>query len=205
MTVLVIAGAGILAGSGAPTFLAAAAGAVFAAWRVHLHHRPKHHVFVNLDPDAPDSTLLLHAIREAVSYLCNRNHTVLLRMSAFSASKHHGSRLELSRDGDLVIACTGQRTQALKQPGLWIAEHPLPLPLPRAQCLTLLLTPTAGGRVRVSRPTALAFSSRTWAAIVAIILLVCALDAPVPLAALLGFALQTYLLQHNTHCAKDEP
>ncbi|HPO36645.1 MAG TPA: hypothetical protein PLU38_05655 [Kiritimatiellia bacterium] len=201
---LIVAAAALIAGATPATWLAAALGAAAAAWRARLAGSAGTRMIVTLDPLAPDSRLVLAALREALRQLARTRHVVSLRTAAFRATAHPRLHLSLSRDGDLEIHCDGARVQRLRQPGIWIADHPLPLKLPRAHCLTLRFTPADGGRVRVALAAAAPLSRRGWFAVVFVIAAACVCDAASVLAGALGFAAQTYLLEHHPDRPRDQ-
>ena len=192
----VIVVAGFIAGAGLDTFMSAAAGAALAVWRIRIIPSPTHRVFVNLEPDAPDGTILLQAIRETLARIQNTKRAALLRVSAFTASGHPRLSLGLTRNGDLELACDRQRPRQLGQPGVWIADHPLPLIFPHTRCLTLRFAPTDSERVRISFALVPTLSQRVWLAIGVVAAITCVLE-PRLFAATLGFACQAYLLEHN--------
>lgn len=198
-TLFTITAAGLLAGAGLFTFMAAAFGAAFATWLLRRPPAPAEHLFATLDPATPDSAMLLAAMRQALQRVQQTKHTVLVRVSAFRVSEHPKIRLRLTRDGDLEIACDGKRARALKQPGVWIADHPLPLTLPHAHTLTLRIEAAAGGRVRVAPVTVWPPSRRFWGIVALCMVTACALGTAAPLAAALGCGVQAYLLVYHAH------
>jgi hypothetical protein len=201
---LVVAAAALIAGPTPAAWLAAALGAAAAAWRARLAGSAGTRLIVTLDPLAPDSRLVLAALREALRQLAHSRHAVSLRMAAFRATAHPRLHVCLSRDGDLEIHCDGSRVQRLRQPGIWIADHPLPLNLPRARCLTLRFNPAGGGRVRVALAAAAPLSRHGWLAVAFLIAAACVCDASGVLASALGFAAQTYLLEHHPNRPRDQ-
>lgn len=201
---LVVAAVALIAGATSAAWLAAALGAAAAAWRARLASSAGTRLIVTLDPLAPDSRLVLAALREALRQLTRTRQAVSLRMAAFRATAHPRLHLCLSRDGDLEIRCDGARVQRLRQPGIWIADHPLPLNLPRTRCLTLRFNPAEGGRVRVALAAAAPLSRRGWFAVAFVIAAACVCDAASGLAGALGFAAQTYLLEHHPDRPSDQ-
>ena len=205
MLPLVIAVAGLLAGTCLGTFMGAALGAAAAVWRIRLALVPVHRFFATLDPDTPDGAILLNAFRNVLDHIRDTKRAALLRVSALTASERSGLKLSLTRSGDLELACDGQRARALGQPGVWVADHPLPLDLPATHCLTLRFAPTEGGRARVSLAFVPPLARWVWAGVVALASAACAFDIGWLFTAALGFALQTCLLEHNAHRANRHP
>lgn len=194
---IVTAAAGVLAGSRFPAFAAAALSAAAAAWFARLRHSDGFYLHVTLDPDAPDSNMLADAIREALHRLRLTQSPVTLRIAALRASPNPRLSLNLTRDGDLEILCDRKRPLALGHPGLWIADHPLPLCLPHMRSLTLRLTPAGKERLRVTCGNAASVTRNGWVAILLTAVAACAFDIPGLLAAALGFAGQACLLEND--------
>jgi hypothetical protein len=197
--------AGLIAGTSAPAFVAAALGASAATWFLTLRNAPRLTCFAILDPQQPDGEILLHAFREASDEALRRRRAVGLRIAALSGASSARFRLGLDRSGDLEVCRDGARPLALKRPGSWIADHPLPLELPRTRCLCLTLTPAGARRVRVARTVASACPRGAWLAAASVAAAACLLDTGWLLAAALGFALQAYLLNHGPHGADEQP
>ena len=203
-----IAASGLIAGAGFVTFAGAAFGAVAAVWRVRLTLACEPRFFATLDPNAPDGAILLKAFRDVLDHIRDTKRVVLLRVSAFTVSGRSSLRLDLTRNGDLELARDGQRARSLGQPGVWIADHPLPLALPGARCLTLRFAPTDSAdspRARVSHAFVPPLARWVWAGVIVFAAVTCALDVGGLFAAALGFAFQTCLLEHNAHRANCQP
>ena len=207
--VLATAAAGMIAGARGPVFLAAALAAAVATWR-RPWRRPHEHVFLTLDPHSPETaaTRLCAALRETCDRILNAQRPALVRIAALSESPSLAPiQLDLNRDGDLEFKASGQRPAPLQRPGLWIAEHPLPLPLPRDRCVTLALRPSCGKRLRVvlapfdNAP----LSRRVWASLLLLLVFGCATDTHWLTAAALGFAFQTGLLAYHGKRAGEYP
>jgi len=191
----VTAAAGLTAGGGPLVFLAAALAAAGAAWLKHLRP-PDGLCFANLDPQKPESALFLSAFRETLACARRTLRPVRLRLACFSPAPRPVLRIDLSRDNDLELACD-LRKSALKQPGVWLADHPLPLVLPRTRSLTLVFEPCGASRIRVSQDAGTPCPVRHWLVLALLATAACALDLGWLLAAALGFALQTCLLEQQ--------
>lgn len=202
---LATASAGVLAGAHATTFLCAACAAAAATWLCRpVGPLSSHDFFATLDPQRPVSTHLLEALREALSLVQSTRKSASLRLSAFTPCGRPVFRLDVNRTGDLELFCDNRRT-ALKMPGIWLPDHPLPLILPHARCITLLLEPCGTERIRASLADAVVRHPCPWPTIVLGVIVACSLDTSGLLAATLGFAFQSYLLHHQAHRAADNP
>ena len=196
---------GVLAGAEAPTFIAAASAAVLATWIYRIPHSAARHLFANLDPLAPDGAILLLAVREALALIRQDHRPVLLRIAAIATPPQSAFRLNINRDGDLEVSRDGCRPWTLKQPGVWIADHPLPLILPHDRCLTLRLAAAGKERVRSSLAPSSPFPNGFWIAVVFLAVAACTWDIGWLLAATLGFACQAYLLEHHADRPHQKP
>ncbi|HPC49630.1 MAG TPA: hypothetical protein PL016_05820 [Kiritimatiellia bacterium] len=200
---LAVAVAGGVAGATPATFGAAAVSAALATWLLRADRGvPRvNHVTVTLDPVAPDSGMLLEGVREVLRRVHGTDRPARLRIQTRRAAADRPRlQLGLTRDGDLDLIHDLRHTP-LKQPGVWIADHPLPLNLSHVRCTTLRLTPAGGGRVRVRLTPYYAWPSPpVWILLTAGIAAACLFDQAELLAGLLGFAAQAYLLRYQNEC-----
>ena len=195
--ILVATGAaGLIAGAGLHTFMAAAAAAACAVWLFHIRRPTAQTLYANLDPQNPDGTFVLEAFREALAFISRTRRPVLLRITAFTRNAHPVFQLTLTRDGDLDLARDSRHT-ALKQPGVWLPEHPLPLTLPPDRSITLLLEPCGPERVRASLAGSASRPPCHGSLPLLLAAAACALDIDWLLAVALGFAFQAYLPQYQ--------
>ena len=197
---------GLLAGANTLTFLTAAVSAAASSWLWRFPALPHaRELYVTLDPQAPDGTHVLEALRKALALIRQTRHPVLLRITAITRFAQSAFRIDLDRNGDLELFWNARRI-ALKQPGIWLPDHPLPLTLPNTRSVTLRLEPCGTERIRASlAPWCVARMSYPWFVIALGIVVACVIDTAWLLAAILGFAAQSYLLQHQAHRAPDNP
>ncbi len=192
------AAAGLTAGGDAATFLAAAAAAAAAAWFARRGGGVD--CFATLDPDRPDGRMIAEAVRQSARRVLETREPVRLRLAAFTRDARPELRFDVARDGDLILTCDGRRI-ALSLPGVWLADHPLPLKVPHGRCLTLLLEPRGGGRVRAAADAGRSLARGHYLALAALTAIACLSDAPRLLAASLGFAFHAYLLDQESERA----
>lgn len=192
----VTAVAGLIAGAGTPTFFAAALAATAAVW-LSRRHGPSSLCFATLDPRKPDAMIILDALRRTLDLMSQSGLPVRLRLATFASDTHTDLLLMLNSEGDVVLA-TPSRAVALGRPGVWLADHPLPFPLTDARSVTLVFKPCGTCRVRVSLPSPSACRSGQWVLLALLAALACVLDKGWLLAGTLGFAFQSYLLEHQT-------
>lgn len=201
---LATAAAGLVAGADTHTFAAASVACALAAWLARSTRTPAQDLYANLDPDNPDGAHLLDAFREALALISRTRRPVRLRIAAFSRNARPAFRLNLNRESDLELARDSRRT-ALKHPGVWVPDHPLPLILPHDRSVTLLLEPCGAERVRASLSRAAFRTPTHWGLSLFLAAAACALDIDWLLSAALGFTFQSYLLEHQPERAGDDP
>lgn len=198
----VTAGAGLVAGAGADTFLAAALAAAGALWLAR-RHPPADLCFTTFDPLSPDATLILEALRQTLDRARGRGRPVRLRLAALPAEARPPVRLTLSREGDAQLE-SASTCASLKRGGVWIPDHPLPLLLTRNSSLTLVFEPCEPGRMRVSLPPPAALGPLHLLILSLLAALACALDSGWLLAATLGFVFQSYVLAQQANRPPDD-
>ncbi len=197
------AAAGLIAGAGTDTFLAAALAAVAAAWHAG-RLRQAELCFATLDPLRPDPAVLPAALREALDRARHTRRAVRFRLAPVPPGACAPCSLTLTQEGDAAV-CGLSRRAELRRPGIWLPDHPLPLSLTRNLSLTLVFEPCEGDRVRVSLPSAHVYSLAHGLTLALLAAAACALDAGWLLAAVLGFAFQAGLLQQQAGREPDDP
>ncbi len=190
------AAAGAIAGSSFGAFMAAALAAAVATWRVFPPLSRCRQIFVNLDPHRQDPQALPQTLRYALDEVISSQKPLLARISPPAGQARQGCRLDITMDHDLEIRRVGLRAAKLGRKNVWIAEHPLPLTLPDARAVTLRLAPSGRARVRVTSAAAPPCPRSLWLAVTAAASAACLLDCAWLLAAALGFAFQTGLVQY---------
>jgi len=204
---LVTACAGLLAGANTLTFLTAAVSSAAASWLWRFPIVPHaRELYVTLDPQAPDGAHVLEALRKALALIRQTGHPVLLRITAITRFAQPAFRIDVNRNGDLELFWNARRI-ALKQPGVWIPDHPLPLTLPNTRSVTLWLEPCGTERIRAALAPwpAARMSYYPWFVAALGIGVACVTDTAWLLAAILGFAAQSYLLHDQAQRAPDNP
>lgn len=190
------AAAGTVAGSSSGVFLAAALAAAVAAWRAFPPLSGCRQIFVILDQHRQDPQTLPQALRYALDEVTRSQKPLLVRISPPAGQARQDCRLDITRDYDVEIRRAGLRVAKLGRNNVWIAEHPLPLILPDARATCLRLAPSGSARVRVTPAAAAACPRSLWLAVAAAAGAACLLDCAWLLAAALGFAFQTGLIQY---------
>jgi hypothetical protein len=182
-----IAIAGWISGNHLYQYLLAALAFLCMRWSVFFRtHRTATYAFT-FDPDAPRAQPFLQALHDLLQIALKKQRPFRIRLHHFrSASSRYTPTLELFQN-DLVMTHCVERKARLNHPGIWIAEHPIPLPLPAQQALTLHVSPTRDHRVRVATEThGLAYASSHVLPLIAAMAIACLLDCNSLLAITLG-------------------
>lgn len=194
LTLVIVLGAGSIAGAGPAAFLIAAGVACCVRWGAYARYPRALRRYLILDPETPDVKNLTAALGAVLEEALNAQKSVILRIAAFTADPRFHPRLNLTPKGEIEVSGYPRR-QRLPHPGVWLADHPLPFDLPLTRSFTLVFSPCPGARVRVTDNTPPPPSPYVWAAVVLIITLACLFSCNNLLAAVLAFSGETYLLR----------
>jgi len=191
-----ITASGLMTGGRPLAFLTAAAAVVLTGW-IARNYRPRtRRRYLILDPQAPDAGRLAAALSTAVEEAARSRQALILRIATLTAGPRYRPRLCLTPTGDIEISGT-PRKHAIGHPGVWLADHPLPLDIPLAKSLTLAFLPCAGTRVRVTLNTPPQTHRYIWLGATAAIALACYCSLNTLLAATLCCAGETYLAHRD--------
>jgi len=199
-----VAAAGLIAGAGETAFLAAALAAAAAAWRRNVFRTPARRLYANLDPQSPDNATLAEAFRQALAIARLSQTGTRLRITARLPARSPDLQIGLSGGNAPQLMCESRRV-ALGPPDIWLADHPLPLTVPRTRSLTLQFTQAGPKRIRVTLDGATTLRPVYWLSLAGLIAAACAADANGALAALLGFSFAEHLLEKQDQRASDDP
>ena len=194
LTFLLVLGTGMIAGARPTTFLVAACVVCGVRWGAYLHRPSARRRYFILDPETPDPKSLASALSAVFEETLRSQKTILFRLAAFTANPRFRPRLNLTPKGEVEISGIPRR-QLLPHPGIWLADHPLPFDIPLAHSLTLVFTPCAGARVRVTEDIPNPLPTHVWIGIVLLITIACVFSCNHMLAAVLAFTGETYLMR----------
>ncbi len=194
---------GLLAGGSLGAFSLATGAAIVAVWysRLNRRNRADKELYATLDPKFPDGEVIIKALSEAASLVRQHLCVVQVRLTVPDAATRRAlsTLLTLTRHADVEVICHGHAF-FLKQPGVWIADLPIPLSFPRMGSMTLRLEPTTGHRIRIKRmPVAPTPTPLFWVGLAVGVAMACIFDWPCLLGMLVAFAIQMRLLQDYTH------
>ena len=192
LTLLVVFGAGSIAGAHPAAFLIAACVACAVRWGAYLRNPRALRRYLIFDPQTPDAKSLATALGTMLDETQRSQKTVILRTATFTADPRFRPRLNLTPKGEIEISGLPRR-QVLPHPGVWLADHPLPFDIPLTRSFTLAFLPCAGARIRVTEDTPPPVPRYVWISVVLLITLACCFNLNTLLAALLAFSGETYL------------
>jgi len=194
LTLFIVFGAGSIAGAHPAAFLIAACVVCAVRWGAYVRcPRARRRYFI-LDPDTPDVKSLAATLGAMLEEVSRTQKTVILRVATFTANPRFRPRLSLTPTGEIELSGCPRR-QVIPRPGVWLADHPLPFDVPLTRSLTLVFSPCAGARVRVTDNTLPPVPLSVGVGVVLLITVFCLFDCNSLLAATLAFAGETYLIR----------
>ena len=209
LTLLVVFASGFIAGGYLLGFWVAACAVCVARWGVYAHRPRALRRYFLLDPHEPDAKSLADVFSTLVEETQRLQKTIILRLATFTTDPRFRPRLSLTHDHDIELSGFSDRqtqhrstvTRAphkkyvLQHPRVWLADHPLPFDIPLTRSLTLIFSPCAGSRVRVTEDTPPAIPRYVKIGMVVAVALACCYNLHTLLAALLAFIGETYLMR----------
>ena len=134
----------------------------------------------------------MSAFRTIIEETARSQRTIILRVAAFTSDPRFRPRLNLTPGNDIELSGAPRR-QMLQHPGVWVADHPLPLDIPLTRSLTLIFSPCVGARIRVAEDTPPGIPVYAKIGGVLLIALACAFNLNPLLAATLAVIGEMYL------------
>ena len=149
LSLLVVFCAGALAGASVVAFLVAALAVAAVRWGAAFGVTRGRCRYFILDPKASDAEGLVSAFRAVVDEATRSRRAMVLRVAVPADAVRYRLCVGLAVGGDVEVSGY-PRAKALQRPGVWVADHPVPLGIPVTRSLSLAFSPCAGGRVRVA-------------------------------------------------------
>jgi hypothetical protein len=197
-TICILLLAGYISDGDGLSYFAAAIGIALAVWALPISGRAKETRFLILDPDTLNPEPLKGALISILDDVRRTQQPIRLRLAPLTRHLRFRPQLQLNRQGDMEIAgCSAKG--ALEQPNVWIADHPLPLPLATAHCSVLTFTPSRGNRVRVGMNEPALFAKRELMMLGGLLAITALLGYHALFSAILAFTLQGALV-NNVKC-----
>jgi hypothetical protein len=151
--------AGFISDAQGISFFAAAMGLCLADWVMRSSQSGADKRFLILDPDTLNAEPLREALNQILDEVRRIQRPIQLRLAPLTQHLRFRPQLQLNRDGEIeIIGCNEK--EIIEQPYVWIADHPLPLPLATRECSLLTFSPSRGDRVRVELNTLSPLSKR---------------------------------------------
>lgn len=195
VSICILLFAGFVSDARGLSFFAAAMGLCLADWVIRSGKPAAIKRFLILDPD----TLNAEPFREALNHILDEvrriQQPIQLRLAPLTQHLRFRPQLQLNRDGKIeIVGC--KEKEIIEQPYVWIADHPLPLPLATRHCSVLTFSPCRGDRVRVELNTISPLSQKELIILGLLLALTASLGFQSLLSAVLAFTLYSLFLGH---------
>lgn len=185
--------AGFISDAQGISFFAAAMGLCLADWVMRSSKPGTDKRFLILDPDTLNAEPLREALKQILDEVRRLKRPIQLRLAPLTQKLRFRPQLQLNREGEIeIIGCSEK--EILEQPYIWIADHPLPLPLATRECSILTFSPSRGDRVRVELNTIVPLSKRELIILGLLLAITAALGFSSLFSAMLAFTLYSSLL-----------
>ena len=159
LSICILLFAGFVSDGQGLSFFAAALGLCLADWIIRSGKPAAIKRFLILDPDTLNAEPLREALNQILDEVRRIQRPIQLRLAPLTQHLRFRPQLQLNRDGEIeIIGCNEK--EVIEQPYVWIADHPLPLPLATRECSLLTFSPSRGDRVRVELNTLSPLSKR---------------------------------------------
>ncbi|MEI7948216.1 MAG: hypothetical protein WCJ02_16055 [bacterium] len=192
MSICILLFAGFVSDGQGFSFFAAALGLCLADWVIRSGNPAAVKRFLMLDPD----TLNAEPLREALNHILDEvrriQRPIQLRLAPLTQHLRFRPQLQLNREGEIeIIGCNEK--EIIEQPYVWIADHPLPLPLATRECSLLTFSPSRGDRVRVALNVSYTLSKKEWVLLGVLLLFTALLGYHALFSAVFAFTLHNAL------------
>jgi hypothetical protein len=194
LSICILLFAGFVSDGHGLSYFAAALGLCLADWVMRSGKLAENRRFLMLDPDTLNAEPLSEALNRILNEVRHLQQPIQLRLAPLTQHLRFRPQLQLNRDGEIeIIGCSEK--EIIEQPHVWIADHPLPLPLATATCSVLTFTPCSGDRVRVALNATYALSKREWVFLGVLLTFTALLGYHALFSALLAFTLHNALIK----------
>jgi hypothetical protein len=178
------------------SFLTAGLGIALATWVMRTDQPGSDNRFLILDPDNLHPEPLRESLVAILDEVRSTQRPIHLRLAPITRQARYQPQLQLNHQNEIEI--TGCVKKAIiRQPKVWIADHPLPLPLATDRCSRLTFHPTKGDRVRVALNATHALSKKEWTLLGLVLAFTALLGYHALFAAVLAFTLQSALVKSS--------
>lgn len=194
LSICILLFAGFVSDGHGLSYFAAALGLCLADWVMRSGKLAENRRFLMLDPDTLNAQPLCEALNRILNEVRHLQQPLQLRLAPLTQHLRFRPQLQFNRDGEIEIVGCNEK-EVIEQPHVWIADHPLPLPLATATCSVLTFTPCSGDRVRVALNATYALSKREWVFLGVLLTFTALLGYHALFSALLAFTLHNALIK----------
>jgi len=178
------------------SYLTAGLGITLAAWVMRSDQPDSDNRFLILDPDNLQPEPLKESLVTILDEVRSTQRPIHLRLAPMTRQTRYQPQLQLNHQSEIeIVGCT--KKAIIRQPKVWIADHPLPLPLATDRCSLLTFHPTKGDRVRVALNATHALSKKEWALLGTVLTFSALLGYHALFSAVLAFTLQSAFVKHS--------
>jgi predicted small integral membrane protein len=189
---------GYIANGQGLSYFTAGLGIALAVWVMRSAQPGSDNRFLILDPDNLRPEPLKQALVAILDEVRQTQRTIHLRLAPLTPHLRYQPQLQLNHQSEIeIVGCT--KKAIIRQPKVWIADHPLPLPLATDRCSLLTFNPTKGDRVRVALNTTHALSKKEWLLLGLILAFTALLGYHGLFSAILAFTLQSALVKSSVN------
>jgi len=175
------------------SYLTAGLGIALAAWVMRSDQPGSDNRFLILDPDNLQPEPLKESLVAILDEVRSRQRPIHLRLAPITRQARYQPQLQLNHQHEIeIVGCT--KKAIIRQPKVWIADHPLPLRLATDHCSVLTFSPTRGDRVRVALDAKTTLSKKELALLGLVIAFPALLGYHALFSAALAFTLQSVLI-----------
>jgi hypothetical protein len=193
LSICILLFAGFVSDGQGVSYFAAALGLCLADWVMRSGKLAENRRFLMLDPDTLNAEPLSEALNRILNEVRHLQKPIQLRLAPLTQHLRFRPQLQLNRDGEVeIVGC--QEKEIIEQPHVWIADHPLPLPLATRECSLLTFSPSRGDRVRVELNTLSPLSKKELIILGLLMTLTASLGFHSLFSAILAFTLYSSLL-----------
>jgi hypothetical protein len=172
------------------SYFTAGLGIALAVWVIRNNQLNSDTRFLILDPDNLRPEPLKESLIAILDEVRSTQKPIHLRLAPITCHARYQPQLQMNRQNEIeIVGCA--KKEIIRQPKVWIADHPLPLPLATDRCSFLTFNPTKGDRVRVALNTVNALSTREYVLLSLVLAFTALLGYHALFSAVLAFTLKS--------------
>jgi hypothetical protein len=195
-SVVILILCGFVADGQGLSYFTAGVGIALAVWVIRNNQLKSDTRFLILDPDNLRPEPLKESLVAILDEVRSTQQPIHLRLAPITCHARYQPKLQLNHQGEIeIVGCT--KKEIIRQPKVWIADHPLPLPLATDRCSLLTFNPTKGDRVRVALNAVNALTKREYVLLSLVLAFTALLGYHALFSAVLAFTLQSAFVKQS--------